>query len=105
MDAETPKLDRVSAAFALSAAITVLFNTAAACAKDAYSPVKNFMASLSVSDWMTQGLADIILFVLLGLMLLTTGLPEKIGPKRLISFLVVAVVIAGAGLFAWYALY
>ncbi|HVB56577.1 MAG TPA: hypothetical protein VNE63_09125 [Candidatus Acidoferrales bacterium] len=60
MDAETPNLDRASAAFALSAAITVLFNTAIACAKGAYSPLKNFMASLSVSDWTTQGTADVI---------------------------------------------
>ncbi|MGH9689786.1 MAG: hypothetical protein ACRD4C_01550 [Candidatus Acidiferrales bacterium] len=105
MDAEAPKLDRASAAFALSASITILFNTAIACAKDAYSPLKSFMASLSISDWMTQGLADVILFVLLGLILLNTGLPETISPKHLIAFLFVAVVIAGVGLFAWYALY
>jgi hypothetical protein len=103
--AEAPRLDRASAAFALSAAITVLSNTAIACAKDAYSPLKSLMASLSASDWMTQGLADIILFVLLGVILLNTGLPGKITPKRLISFLVVTVVIAGVGLFAWYAVY
>ncbi|MFZ0211725.1 MAG: hypothetical protein WAL55_03375 [Candidatus Acidiferrales bacterium] len=63
------------------------------------------MASLSDHDWTTQGLADVILFILLGLILLNTHLPEKIKPKRLISFLVLAVVISGVGLFAWYALY
>lgn len=105
MDTDTPKLDRANATFALSAAITVLFNTAIACAKDAYGPLKNFMASLSVSDWMTQGLADVILFILLGLVLWNTGLSEKINPKRLISFLTAAVVMAGVGLFVWYALY
>lgn len=105
MKADSPPLGRANAAFALSAGITILFNTVVACAKDAYSPLKAFMASLSDHDWTTQGLADVILFILLGLILLNTHLPEKIKPKRLISFLVLAVVISGVGLFAWYALY
>jgi hypothetical protein len=105
MDAATPKLGRVNAAYALSAAIVILFNTLISCVKDAHVPLKAFMASLTGKDWTTQGLADVILFALLGAILSNTGLPEKIGPKRLICFLTAAVVIAGTGLFAWYALY
>ncbi|MFZ0336048.1 MAG: hypothetical protein WAN10_05315 [Candidatus Acidiferrales bacterium] len=105
MNADSPPLGRANAAFALSAAITILFNTVLACAKDAYSSLKIFMASLSDHDWTTQGIADVLLFVLLGLTLLKTSLPEKLSAKGVIYFLVSSVVIAGIALFAWYALY
>lgn len=56
MGGETLNFDRVRAAFGLSAVTALLFNTILACAKDAYGPLKGLMASLSVSDWTTQGL-------------------------------------------------
>ena len=105
MDVDTPRLGRARSAFALSAAITVLFNTVVACAKDAYNPLKLFMASLSDHDWTTQGVADVILFVGLGFIFLKMSLPEKVNPARVISLLVGAVIVAGVGLFAWYVLY
>ncbi|HVA16851.1 MAG TPA: hypothetical protein VMV59_03955 [Candidatus Dormibacteraeota bacterium] len=105
MNGDPPKLGRTSAAFALSAAITILFNTVVACAKDAYGPLKALMASPSGSDWTTQGLADVILFFLLGAALSKTSLPEKCTPKSLTYFLAVAVMVAGVGLFVWYVLY
>jgi len=102
---DTLGLGRPRTAFALSAATTILFNTAVACAKDASHPLKLFMASLSNSDWMTQGAADVILFVGLGLILLKTDLAERTNPARVISLLVGAVIVGGVGLFSWYALY
>jgi uncharacterized membrane protein SirB2 len=104
IDLDTSKLGHARTAFALSAAITILFNTLIACAKDAYTPLKLFMASLSDHDWTTQGLADVILFVVLGFIFLKTSLSEKPRPARVLSFLVAAVIAAGVGLFAWYAL-
>jgi hypothetical protein len=105
VDACTPKLGRTSAAFALAAAIAIVFNTVLACSKDAYSPLKDFMASLSDHDWTTQGLADVMLFVGLGLIFLKTGVAERLNPNRLISLLLGAVIAAGLGLFSWYALH
>lgn len=103
--ADTSGFGRPRTAFALAAGTTILFNTVIACAKDAYAPLKTLMASLSDHDWTTQGLADVILFVGLGLILLKTGLLERISPNRTTSFLVAAVIVAGGGLFAWYLLY
>jgi uncharacterized membrane protein SirB2 len=105
VDPDAPKLGRVSAAFLLAAAIAILFNTVLACAKDAYSPLRTLMTALSDHDWTTQGLADVLLFVALGLIFLKTRLPEALNPNRAVSFLVAAVVISGVGLFAWYALH
>lgn len=98
------KLGRASAAFALSATITVLFNTFLACAKDAYQPLSRFMASLAGHNWTTQGLADLALFVLLGLIFMRAGWAGKMCPQRLIFLLAGTVVVAGAGLFVWYVL-
>jgi len=105
MNINTSTLGRSRTAFALSAAITIIFNTVIACAKDAYSPLKLFMASLSDHDWTTQGLADVILFVGFGFIFLNMRFSENANPARVISFLVGAVIMAGAALFTWYALY
>jgi hypothetical protein len=63
------------------------------------------MGSLAGHNWTTQGLADILLFAGLGLIFMNTGWAERIQPQRVISLLVAAVVVAGVGLFAWYALF
>jgi hypothetical protein len=98
------RLGPATAAFALAAIITVLFNTSFACANDAYQPLNRFMRSLAGHDWTTQGLADIILFFGLGLVFRRAGWARKIDPDRLISLLAAAVVVTGLGLFVWYAL-
>jgi hypothetical protein len=100
-----PKLGRASASFALAAAVTVLFNTVLAWAKDAYHPLNDFMGSIAGHNWTTQGLADIILFFALGLAFMKIGWAEKIAPQRLIFLLAASVAVAAIGLFAWYALF
>jgi hypothetical protein len=105
MSADTAKLGNASAAFGLAAAVTALFNTALACIKDAYHPLNNLMNDMAGHNWTTQALADIILFVGLGLIFSAIHVAEKMKSNRLISFLVAAVMIAGVGLFTWYSLY
>jgi hypothetical protein len=102
MNAESPQLGRASAAFAMAAAIACVFNTALAWAKDAYAPLNGFMASLTGHHWITHGLADCIVFAGLGVVFMKTSATNKIGPDRLVSVLVWAVVAASIGLFAWY---
>ena len=80
--------------FVLAAAITVLFNTALSCAKDAYAPLKAVMKSLAGHDWTTQGLIDLVLFVGLGFIFMQTAAAGKIDPIRLIGILIGAVVIS-----------
>lgn len=99
------QLDRVSAAFALSAAVTVVFNTLLAWGKDAYPPLNTFMAHLLGHHWTTHGVADVLLFVVLGLVFLNLGVAGRMNPVRLIGTLVGAVVAAGLGLAAWFVLF
>jgi uncharacterized membrane protein SirB2 len=105
IDSQPLKLTAATAGFVLAAAITVLVNTALACTKDAYAPLKLFMKSLSGHDWTTQGLFDLLLFVGLGFIFMQTKVAEKIDPNRLIRVLVGAVGIAALGLALWYAFF
>jgi hypothetical protein len=93
-------LDQASTAFGLSAAITIVFNTLLAWAKDAYDPLNSFMASLAGHHWITHGLADIILFVLLGWLFMSRGV--RIGGMALVRTVAAAVVGGGGGLAAWF---
>ena len=97
------KLTGTTSAFVLAAAITVLFNTVLACAKDAYAPLKAFLKSLTGNDWTTHGLLDLVLFAGLGFIFMSLRMAEKIGAGRLIAVLIGAVVIAGLGLALWFA--
>jgi hypothetical protein len=105
MNMDNEKLTRASAGFAMAGSITVLFSTALAWAKDAYHPLNSFMNAVAWHNWITHGLADLVLFIGLGLILSRTNWVERIAPNRLISFLAVAVVVAGAGLFVWFAVF
>ncbi len=105
MNTENAKLGSTSAGYAMAAAITILFNTVLACVKDAYRPLNSFMNSVAWHNWITHGIVDVVLFFALGIIFSKSGSAERIAPGRLISFLVVAVVVAGVGLFVWYAVF
>jgi hypothetical protein len=100
---ESGKLTAATSGFVLAAAITVLFNTGLAWAKDAYPPLNDFMKSLSGHHWTTHGLADLVVFLGLGFIFMNRRVAEKIDPNRLIGALIGAVAIAGLGLALWYA--
>jgi hypothetical protein len=102
---ESPKLTAATSGFVLAAAITVVLNTALAWAKDLHPALNDYMKSLSGHHWTTHGLADLLVFVVLGLAFTTTGLGQKLSPSRLIAILIGAVVISAVGLGLWYVLF
>lgn len=101
----TPPRDftATTAGFVLAAAITVLFNTALAWAKDASNALTGFMQSLTGHHWTTHGLADLIVFAGLGWIFTETKIAQKLESSRLIAVLIAAVVIAALGLGLWFA--
>lgn len=103
--ADNPQLAPSTSGFALSAAIVVLFNTALACIKDAYRPLLNVMNAVGYHNWITQGIVDLVLFFGLGAIFAKAEFATGMASNRLISFLVLAVIVAGATLFCWYALF
>lgn len=105
MHSDSLRLGRANAAFVLSAAIAIIFNTALACAREAYPPLNKAMVSLSGHHWTTHGLADILLFAGLGLVFWKTGAAERVDSNRLLTLLVGSVVVGWGGLLAWYILF
>jgi len=102
---ESSKLTPATSGFVLSAAITVLFNTALAWVKDSSPALNGFMKSLSGHHWTTHGLVDLVLFVGLGLIFMSTRVAQKIDANRLIGVLIGAVTAAALGLARWYAFF
>ncbi|HTC33891.1 MAG TPA: hypothetical protein VK724_10990 [Bryobacteraceae bacterium] len=96
-------MTRATSGFVLSASITVLFSTVLACVKDVNAPLKAFLKSIAGHDWTTQGLIDLVLFIVLGFIFTKVGALEKLAPDRLIAVLIAAVVIAALGLSVWFA--
>jgi hypothetical protein len=94
-----------SAPFAVAAAVTILFSAALACVKDAYPRLLGVMNAVAIHNWITHGLADVVVFLGVGLMLSTGGWAHRMAPSRLIALLVASAAISGVGLFAWYAVF
>lgn len=101
---ESTKLKAATSGFVLAAALTVVFNTVLACAKDTSAPLKNFMKSLTDHDWTTQGLVDLLLFAGLGFFFMKSKMAAQMNPSRVIRILVLAVAGAVLGLAVWYAI-
>jgi hypothetical protein len=95
--------EHVAAAFGWSAAIVIVFNTALAWVKDSYDPLNTFMAQLTSHHWITHGLADVILFFLLGWLLMRRHTAAGLTNALIVS-LAVAAVVAGVGLAGWFLL-
>jgi hypothetical protein len=95
-------LDGAAAAYGLSAAITIVFNTVLAWIKDAYDPLNNFMAALTGHHWITHGIVNIVVFVVLGVILQKRGF--SMDGTRLAWLLGGAVVVGGGGLALWFVL-
>ena len=94
--------ENVAAAWGLSAAITVVFNVVLAFIKDSWPALNTFMAQLTGHHWRTHGLADVILFVLLGSFFTARGIPGGKLTNGSAVTVGAAVIIASAALGLWF---
>jgi hypothetical protein len=88
--------------FGTATAITLVFNTALAWVKDAWDPLNNFMAHLTGHHWITHGLTDVAVFLVLGLVLTARRGGRRGDGIRLAMVLVASGLVAGAGLGFWF---
>lgn len=91
--------------FGTAAAITVLFNTLLAWVKDAVDPLNTFMASLTGSHWITHGLVDVAVFLVLGIILSLRQIGRHGDGIRLAWQLVAATLLAGGSLSLWFLIF
>jgi len=95
-------LDHAAAAFGISAVVAILFNTVLAWIKDAYDPLNSFMAALTGHHWITHGLADIAVCVIVGAVLM--GRHVSMDGTKLACLVAGAVIVGGGGLALWFVL-
>lgn len=96
------KIDSMSAAFGVSALITLILNTLLAIAKDLYPPLQKMMATLSGHHWITHAIFDIVVFYLLGYIFYSFKIIEKIDTKQFISLLFGSIIVSVTGLIGWF---
>jgi hypothetical protein len=96
---------QTAASFAAAAAVAVLFNVVLAFVKDAYEPLNTFMAHLTGHHWVTHGLADLLVYLGLGWLFLSLGIPGRGLTSGTVVALGAAAVVAGAALGAWFVLF
>jgi hypothetical protein len=101
-NARVQQLDRAAAAFGLSAAVAILFNTLLAWVKDSVPALNTFMAGLTGHHWTTHSLFDLVVFIGLGFVFMSTGTADRMTGMGLVRLLVGAVVVAGLGLAGWF---
>ena len=95
-------LDHAAAAFGISAAVAIVFNTVLAWIKDAYDPLNSFMAALTGHHWITHGLADIAVFAIVGAVLMRRDV--SMDGTKLACLVAGAVIVGGGGLALWFVL-
>jgi hypothetical protein len=97
---EDNTLDSTATAFGIAAAVTIVFNTLLAWVKDAYEPLNTLMVHIGGHHWTTHGLADVILFFVLGTVLMRRRI--TMDGNRIAWLVAGAVVLSGAGLGLWF---
>lgn len=90
-------LGKYTVSFGLSLAITSLLSALLVVLKESNEPVLNWMKHATVHHWVTHGIFNLIVFVVLGWALaqLNGGAGLKITTKNLITGFVSGVVIGG----------
>lgn len=81
-------------AFGLSYAIASLFNVLLVIVKENVPGVEDAMVAITGHHWVTHGLLDIIVFIVLGLILARTSAAEM-PASTLIKYIVASTVVSG----------
>jgi hypothetical protein len=97
-------LDRVSAAFATSAVVTILFNAVLTIVKDSSEPLTAFMAKLTGHHWITHGIVVLAVFVILGWVLARSDAGRRLSDTRLVEWLIGSTVLGGGAIAVWFLL-
>ena len=93
--------DRLAAAFGWAAVVAVIFNTVLVFVKETYDPLNSLMKALTGHHWITHGLADVVVFLVVGLLLVRGTTAPGLSKSTVIG-VVVSAIIAGAGLASWF---
>jgi uncharacterized membrane protein SirB2 len=90
-----PMMDRYTAGFGLSLAVTSLLNAAILIIKETNASVMDAMKAAAGHHWTTHGMIVVILFVLLGFVFSSMKIETKWDSQRILRYIVWATIISG----------
>ncbi len=95
----TTKIDGAAAGFGIAAGLAIVFNSVLVALTDTWPTVDPYVANWTGHAWRTHGIADVLVFLILGVLL--TRRRTTIGGYTLALYLVLSVAVAVGG-FGWW---
>jgi hypothetical protein len=95
----TTKIDGAAAGFGVAAGLAIVFNSVLVALTDTWPTVDPYVANWTGHAWRTHGIADVLVFLILGVAL--TRRRTTIGGYSLALYLVLCIVVAIGG-FGWW---
>jgi len=102
MNTDKEKLDNLSVAFGLSTVMVLLFNTILTWVKDSHKPLGHWMATIGGHHWITHGVLDVLVFVLLGILFYRMNFIDKFKSEQLNGMIIISVLVSSLGLIGWF---
>lgn len=90
---ETNSLSKSTVGFGLAFAIVSIFNGLLVIFKETNPSIMALMASLTGNHWVTQGVFNIILFLIFGFIFTKLNLQKRLSAKNMIDITIVATVV------------
>jgi len=97
----TTRIDGAAAGFGIAAGLAIVFNSVLVALTDTWPTVDPYVANWTGHAWRTHGVADVLVFLILGAVL--TKRRYTIGGYTLAVFLVLCIAFAVGGLGWWVA--
>jgi hypothetical protein len=99
--AASKKIDRAAAGFGVAAGLAIIFNSLIVALTDTWPAIDAYAADWTGHAWKTHGIADVVVFLILGIFL--TRRRITIGGHTLALYLLLCVAIATGGFVWWVA--
>ena len=95
-------IDKNTTSFGISLAITSIVSAILVLIKESSQGILGLMKNMTGHHWITHGLADVILFILLGWLFTARGIPASGLTNGLVVTVGLSVVVAGSLLGLWF---
>lgn len=90
---ENSVMSKSTVGVGLAIAIVSIFNGLLVILKESVEPVMNWMKALTSHHWITHGVFDILLFLILAYIFSRMNLEQKIGPQKMVSITIWSTII------------
>ncbi len=90
-------LNKYTISFGISATITIILNTILMILKEKIPNFHNFLVTLSGHHWISHGIVDIVIFILLGFII-----SKRVITKKISILLILSTIISVAGIMIFF---